>query len=281
MGSNGVDGTNEPLREAWKQNEHAGHFGTWDRLSTARLVKICDQFNECQLFRTLVGVQNCISVSDVGCATGRFFRFFRNVWPGLEYKGFDISEAAIEHARTLYPKGHFTVFDGNVTSPPDIQSDIVFCRDVVIHQPNPIEFISDLYDATKRYLILRLRTRDVGATVFDVTQSCQYVYGYWVPYIVFNTSELIDLLTSFKPSPVKITLWRHPEILGGHNSRFVPKELYYPETGTAESSLLIEKGDGEANINTVVNVETRPEARGQDLPIWVRGMKKVARRLGI
>ena len=263
------------------EREHAGHFAGWDRYSTTRLVRLCDQFNDCQLFRTIVGIQNCRALSDVGCATGRFRRFFRNIWPSLEYKGFDISEAAIGYARSLYPNGDFRVFDGDVKSSPEIESDIVFCRDVVHHQTNPCEFLSNLHDATRSYLILRVRTREVGTTVFDINQSCQYTYGHWVPYIVFNTPELIDLIRSFKPSPARITLWRHPVILGGQNSRCLPKELYYQETGTAETALLIEKGVEGRNGDTVVTLGTRPEVRTQDRARWARWLRRLARRWGL
>ncbi|MDA1128320.1 MAG: class I SAM-dependent methyltransferase [Chloroflexi bacterium] len=276
-----LGGTTSPSQDAWKKDEHARYFGTWDHLSTATLVKICDQFNECQLFRTLADSKPSGSLSDVGCATGRFFRYFKKIAPGLEYKGFDISEAAIQYAKGLYPAGNFTRFDGDVKSTPDIRSDIVFCRDVVIHQENPSEFLSDLYDATKSYLILRVRTRETGSTVFDTAQSCQYVYGQWVPYMVYNTAELIDLIRSFEPSPAKITLWRFPLVLGGENGRFVPKELYYPETGTAESALLIEKRADGAAGETVVNIETHPETRGNELPGWARALRQVARRLRV
>jgi len=268
-------------REAWKESKHASGFGTWDKLSTGRLVRVCDQFNEIQLFRTLADNRDCRSISDIGCATGRFFRFFQKVRPDLEYKGFDISETAIEYARNLYPRGDFTVFNGSLTEEPRIQSDIVFCRDVVIHQAEPREFLSDLYDVTKRYLILRLRTRETGDTVFDIPQSCQYVYGHWVPYMVFNTAELIDLIRSFSPTPSKITLWRWPDVLGGQNNRFVPKEMYYPETGTAETALIIEKGTGGGGNDTVVNIETHHETRGNTITSWATELRRVARRLGI
>ena len=281
MVANDNDSETGKSREAWNESEHASVFSTWDRLSTGRLVKICDQFNEIQLFRTIANNQDCQSISDIGCATGRFFRFFQKVRPDLVYKGFDISEAAINYARILYPRGDFTVFNGSLTGDLKIQSDIVFCRDVVIHQSDPRKFLSDLYDVTKRYLVLRLRTRETGDTVFDISQSCQYVYGHWVPYIVFNTTDLVDLICSFAPTPTKLTLWRWPDVLGGKNDRFVPKEMYYPETGTAESALIIEKGAEYGGNETIVDIETHPETRGNEIAFWAMGLRRVARRLGI
>jgi SAM-dependent methyltransferase len=218
-------------------------------------------------------------LSDVGCAAGGFYRFFRRTGPALEYKGFDISEVAIERARSLYPKVAFRVFDGRLKSLPDVQADIVFCRDVVHHQENPRAFLSDLYDIARRYLILRVRTREVGTTVFDVDRSCQYTYGHWVPYIVFNTSELLELIRSFTPPPARITLLRHPVVLGGQTSRFLPKELYYPETGTAETAVLIGKGDGKGSSETTVTLNTCPEVH--EPTGWAKWVRQTARRLGV
>jgi hypothetical protein len=194
------------LYEAWMQKEHASLFGFWGQFRTGRLIKLCSQFNEFQLFRTLVG-------------------------------------------------------------------------DVVHHQTDPCGFLSDIYDITTKYLILRVRTREEGSTIFDTDQSCQYTYGRWVPYIVFNTSELIDLIRHFEPAPARITLMRHPVVLGGETSRFLPKDLYYPETGTAETALLIEKGTREGSEDTVITVDTYPEKLIQQR--WVRRLKSLAHRWGL
>jgi len=267
------------LYEAWMQKEHASLFGFWGQFRTGRLIKLCSQFNEFQLFRTLVGDPSCRTLSDIGCAAGGFYRFFRKVWPSLDYKGFDISEVAIEEARRRYLAGDFRVFTGSLKSIPDVESDVVFCRDVVHHQTDPCGFLSDIYDITTKYLILRVRTREEGSTIFDTDQSCQYTYGRWVPYIVFNTSELIDLIRHFEPAPARITLMRHPVVLGGETSRFLPKDLYYPETGTAETALLIEKGTREGSEDTVITVDICPENLVQQR--WVKLLKGLAHRWGL
>ncbi|MQF94851.1 MAG: class I SAM-dependent methyltransferase, partial [SAR202 cluster bacterium] len=222
--------------ESWAQREHTSHFGGWDRYSTRKLLRACNQFNECQMAMELAKVAKINSVMDVGCATGRFYRFFREVFPGVDYRGLDISQVAIDHAKKLYPQTDFAVFDGDPTTAEAPQPDLLFCRDVVHHQPDPKEFLAKLYATPSKYLLLRVRTREVGETVFDREQSCQLSYNIWVPYIVFNTQELIDLLSSYSPRPAKIDIARHPDVLGGQLNRYLPKELYFPETGTAETS---------------------------------------------
>ena len=52
-----------------------------------------------------------------------------------------------------------------------------------MHQTDPLKFIKNLIDITEKYLILRLRTRDVGKTEFNYKISCQKHYGNnWAPY---------------------------------------------------------------------------------------------------
>jgi SAM-dependent methyltransferase len=271
----------EQVQFAWMEEKHVDLFGGWNGPSTAWLVRMCSQFNEFQLFRTLGGDKDCHSLSDVGCATGGFYRYFRKTGPSLEYKGFDVSEKAIERARSLYPNVRFHVAQGSLRSIQDITSDIIFSRDVVHHQQDPCGFLSDLYAVAGKYLILRLRTREAGVTNFDVSESCQYMYGHWVPYIVFNTTELIDLIRSFEPAPRKVLVWRHPIVLGGFGSRFLPREMYESEAGTAETALLIEKGPAAGGKDIAVTIETRPETRGQDRSYLGRLLTQTARRLGI
>ena len=215
---------------------------------------------------------------DIGCATGRFYRYFQKILPSTEYHGFDISEGAVNHAKQQYPQGEFNVFDGDISKVQQATPDLIFSRDVVQHQPNPTEYLAKLYDSVGKYLILRVWTRETGATVFDVDLSCQFGKDSWVPYIVFNTQELIDLFSSFKYAPTKMQVVRHPVVLGGQSGRYLPKELYYPETGTAETAILIEKGRQEGESNPQVVIETRPEVRGQELSGFSRLIRKISSR---
>ena len=176
------------LYNAWKQNEHIEVFGNWNQTATWSLIRQCRRFNDFQLVETVLGNQGCSTLSDVGCATGGFFRFFRHVAPSLEYKGFDISEPAVAHAKLLHPSGSFTVFDGKPKSLDAIKSDVLFCKDVVVHQTNPTEFLSDLYDTTYRFLVLRILTRELGDTVFDVSGPANTTTDVGCP-ILFSTLQ--------------------------------------------------------------------------------------------
>ena len=148
--------------ETWAKQDHPDLFSGWVKYPIGKLVRLTDQFNESQFFRSIVGDSECQTISEIGCATGRYYRYLSKVWPSLEYKGYDISDPAIIEAKNRFPKGYFSVFDGSLKSVTNIESDIVWSRDVVHHQTNPREFLSDLYDITRKYLILRVRTRRSG-----------------------------------------------------------------------------------------------------------------------
>jgi len=258
---------------AWQQNEHQETFSLWDKMSTKQLIKRCFDFNEFQLYKEILGDNDCQTMSDIGCATGGFYRFFKSTWPTIKYTGYDISDNALAKARTRYPTGTFKKYNG------DISSDIIFCRDVVHHQTEPCAFLETLYDAAEHYLIIRVRTREEGSTVFDPNISCQYTYNHWVPYIVFNTGELISLIRSFNPAPTNISIRRNPIVLGGKVGRYLPKELYYPTTGTAETAILIEKNGGQSGSGaTMINNDISVE-RNDHYPALYKLAKLIAKRV--
>ena len=112
---------------------------------------------------------------------------------------------------------------------------------MALHQTNPFNFIQDLLDKAKSTLVIELRTRDLGKTNFDVNNSCQFVDGIWVPYIILNYQELKDfLLKKENIKNSKITFNREYTILGGKNGRYLEKELYYENTKTASTTIVIE-----------------------------------------
>ena len=121
-----------------------------------------------------------------------------------------------------------------------------------MHQTKPYEFIEELIKVTNKTLILRLRTRDVGHTELDINKSCQMHYEkYWMPYVVLNFEELIGFLNRFKKIE-KVTFNKEYQVLGGSNQRYLPKDRYFKEAKSAETSLMIEFSD-KANKTIQIN----------------------------
>ena len=234
--------------QAWGQPQHAMHFDALSGVPGFVLRRAYERFNEVRLLNTVLDTRsNPVRLLEVGCATGEFYRYLSLRHPQVSYVGCDISRPALERARQKYHvEGRFIETDTDLKAVRHVSPDIIFCRDVAHHQPDPLAFIRKLYEMTKSLLVMRVRTRDAGATVGDPALSCQLNYGAWAPYIVVNSQELLRTIQGFSPQPRRIQLVKHYMVLGGQHARFLPKECYYPETGTAEAALLIEKGEGTA-----------------------------------
>jgi len=263
---------------AWQDDTHARVFDEVSLYPDFLMRKRFESFNEVRLLREAAATRTgCRTLYEIGCATGEFGRYVERYLPQLAYRGFDISRPAIERALAKYGSGKFTLYEGHIRTFAQQfgGADIVFCRDVVLHQLDPYAFLSELLNIARGALILRLRTRDVGATVLDAEQSCQYHYDrHWVPYIVLNTDELIARLSGNKHVH-HITISRRYEPLGGHNFRYLPKELFYSETRTAETAVLALKESGPRAGAATVAFDDRPD--GPRYSILDRVVLKLAR----
>ena len=76
----------------------------------------------------------------------------------------------------------------------------------------------------------------------DTQLACQYHRDeVWIPYMVLNTEEMIGKISAHADVN-KIVVSRSYEVLGGHHGRFLPKDLYYTTSRTAETGVFIQKG---------------------------------------
>lgn len=230
---------------AWQDATHVRVFDEVSHYPHFLMRKRFEAFNEVRLLRRYASRIQGKQLFEIGCATGEFGRYIGKYLQQFDYRGFDISRPAVQRAVSKYGQSKYTVYEGDLRSFRSQfgQADVVFCRDVVLHQLDPFGFLSGLLDISREALALRLRTRDVGATVMDAELSCQYHYDrHWVPYVVLNTDELVACLTADQRVR-EIIISRRYEPLGGHNFRFLPKELFYSETRSAETAVLVLKGE--------------------------------------
>lgn len=230
--------------EAWGDQEHANVFDYMYSMPNPFLKKHYESFNEGRLLKAYKPTFGSDKFFEIGCATGELFRYISNYRKEFNYYGFDISEPGIRRAKQKYPEGNFhKLTEGfDEIQKKYGQPNVVWCRDVILHQNDPYSFLDNLISLARDAVFVRLRTRDVGDTVFDTQLSCQLHWDkYWVPYIVINTDEMIRRIEAHQDVK-KITICRAYEVLGGHNYRFLPKELFFKGSGSAETALFIEKG---------------------------------------
>lgn len=244
---------------AWKKYQHVEHFDHRMFYPKYFLKKNFETFNEIRVLKGLKKRCDLFSLLDVGCATGGFSRYFRHQFPNLKYTGCDISEMAIARAHEKFPQERYFVLDETMSQLTQERADIVFCRDVILHQPDPFLFLKRLCDIPSKYVLMRIRTRDVGGTVLDPERSCQLKYGQWAPYRILNCDDIVSFLREQSPSVFRLTFVKYYMPLGGQHWRYLPKDCYLEATKIAETALLIEKNDQNnesIDVKNIVRTET-------------------------
>lgn len=227
----------------WQQVEHLNCVDLASRLDRRNLVREYESFNDVQLLNERLSPRRSYRLLEVGCATAEFARYLRLTRPQVDYYGVDISRQAVARAKEKYPGIRCEVADPEIRLGADLRRlgfpdrfDVVYAKDVLHHQTRPYEFLAALLEVASDAVIIRLRTRDVGATELDPEQSCQYHYQGWMPFLVLNVQELIAQAQRHAPG-CEIVLYQHHMVLGGRRDRFLPKALYRKETGTAETAM--------------------------------------------
>jgi len=226
----------------WQNGEHAKVFDFRAALDNSNLIRNYDSFNDVRLLDERVDQNRNLTLLEVGCATGEFFRYLQIKYPRVNYYGIDISQPAIARAKEKYPEAKLFVNNPDNKVSDELNDfchtespEIVYTKDVVHHQTRPFDFLSDLLKIPSETLIIRCRTRDVGQTEMDPERSCQY-YGGWVPFIVMNVDDLVAHIKTNAPQ-CEIVMYRNHMVLGGQLGRYLPKDCYLKETGTAETAI--------------------------------------------
>ncbi len=232
-----------PWYADWQHGRHAGFSDFRQTLDAKNLVRNDESFNDVRLLNERMVHDRAFSLLEIGCASGEFYRYLRIKYPKIDYYGLDISEPAVARARAKYPHVRFAVTRPQLPLREALRSlnvparpEVLYAKDVMHHQTDPFGFLTQAFEIPSETVILRCRTRDVGATELNPEFSCQYHYGGWMPYIVVNLQELIDRIRSQSPA-AEVVIYRNHMVLGGKYNRFLPKELYLKETGAAETAV--------------------------------------------
>lgn len=270
----------EELYKAWQEQVHASYFDTWANYSDRELRRLLENFNEFRLFLANKDQVKGREFLEVGCATGELYRYLRHYHREFSYRGFDISHPAIEKANRKYSDGYFKICEPDLCDvlAANLKPAIVWARDVVLHQLDPIRYLQSVLQISNEATILRLRTRDKGDTVLDPELSCQWHYNHWVPYIIFNIDELVEQVCRLIPVE-RMSIIKSYTQLGGWHNRFLPKECYYPETGTAETAIFILRSRSGENTPKIL-IESREDFSLHVRPhLWRRGCSYILRKL--
>ena len=250
-----VNKSNNDFHEGFKSDEHKNNFDVWNKMSRNYFKYVFSSFEENRYLIDYQSPNSKFTLLDYGCSSGylkRYLNFFYG--KNCIYNGYDISKESIDLAKKLYGKENF--FDEtDYIQNNDLRNkkyDIVYSRDTVLHQKEPWKFIDELVSKVNKRLILRLRTRNKGDTILDISNSCQiYANDKWIPYLVLNYNELIDYLKKFNFKFIITN--RSKTILGGKYNRYLDKSLYLKKTEGAETSIL---ASFEENLSQKSLIET-------------------------
>ena len=264
----------------WQNPQHVQRFDGRSQLDERNLVRFYEAFNDVRLLNQRGHLSHAADLLEVGCATGEMYRYLKITSPVMRYVGVDVSEPALVRARTKYPQGSFVQVDPSMALPQALQVaglpqqfEVVYSKDVLQHQVQPLEFLAGLVATASHAVILRCRTRDVGRTEWDPEHSCQYHYGGWMPYLVINVDELVAWIQRTVPQ-AEVIVWRHHMVLGGKEDRFLPKDLYQPDIGGAETAIGIFKHTLHPG-----RVDIRDRRDGHSTCTWDYRMRHAAQRL--
>ena len=263
----------------WQHEAHRRVFDVRAPLNARNLVRNFEAYNDVRLLRERVAPDRALTLRELGCATGEFFRYTRLRFPRITYEGLDVSKPAIACAREKYPAAACFVVDPAKPLADNAQrlglapqAEIVYAKDVLQHQVDPFGFLAAVIEHASEAAILRCRTRDIGATERDPERSCQYHYDGWMPYIVINLQELVEAIRAQVPM-AEIAILRHHMVLGGQHNRFVPRELFESRSGTAETAIGIFKRTTQPGLVTV-----QDRADGRPRYTWDYAIKHAARQ---
>jgi SAM-dependent methyltransferase len=230
--------------QSWDDPRHLGAFSDY-----VHDLPLFQRYRNSQIYgnirKCLELVLPCSStVVEIGVGGGRSYAFLREISKRLEnidyqYTGYDISRQCVEFCKARYAENFICseteVFKYQV-------ADLVFFFDVMVHCRSPLDFLTQASTASRRYLCFQTPTRDKGPTEYNVEKSCRLENGSWVPWIVFNTTELAEELKA--RGFCKVLLLKEYKSFAGNAPRFLPKEFFEMDIGSASSAVLAIRPEG-------------------------------------
>jgi SAM-dependent methyltransferase len=119
-----------------------------------------------RIIKKLIRPLSFTSVMDVGSGQGSLLLELVAEWPRIEPSGTDISNAAVQLARTRVPQGNFHVLD-LAREHVDQTYDLVICSEVVEHIEDDVAAMRNLRQMTKGHLVIstvqgRMRSFEAG-----------------------------------------------------------------------------------------------------------------------
>ena len=94
------------------------------------------------------------NILDVGCGLGLDYEMYKEHYPNIEYHGIDICEGFIEENKKNFPEADFKVARIQDLPFEDNSIDLVTCRAVLEHIPEPESAIKEMTRVSNNYIAI-------------------------------------------------------------------------------------------------------------------------------
>ena len=144
--------------DAWQ--EAGAQFGDWfSDLSAPHRANILDWVMRTQ--------EDTGSLLEVSCHHGNYIETLRRRGYRGEYTGIDITPGFLEVARQRLPAENFQWGDARSLEFPPESFDLVLAVGILMHLPQPMQTLRDLFRIAGKHLILSVYGRSDGPTIWQ------------------------------------------------------------------------------------------------------------------
>ena len=116
-----------------------------------------------------------MTILDVGCAAGHYYKGLQRIDKDISYFGFDLSKKHIEFAKEYFKNTSAEFYNIDILDWPQKSDelnpkfDIVYCCNVILHLPDFKIALKNLLNLTKKYCIIK-------TLLDDKTHLSKYLY---------------------------------------------------------------------------------------------------------
>lgn len=106
-----------------------------------------------EIINNLLDKEDNISINDIGCNVGHFFRGVEDIKCQVDYRGYDISEIYLDIAKEHFSKQKFNILDISKETPEE--ADISIISATLEHIQDSDSAVSNIFTSTKKFVLLR------------------------------------------------------------------------------------------------------------------------------
>lgn len=171
----------------WHSTQNQDYISLLKSRLNGPLLHWVDQFIKIinQSINQSINGERIITINDVGCGVGNFYRGVDFLQGSINYRGYDVSEIYLSTACEFFPAGNFIKFDISEQMPQE--ADVTVMSATLEHLDNYTCALKNIFLSTKKLFILRTF---IGLeSLFDMCQTSQALDSYLIRQ--FTIEEIV------------------------------------------------------------------------------------------